>query len=76
MSDNMHVGQFMLSALFRLLKLLLVWQLLREPLITAVCIPLAIVMREALERQGERKPDTNSKMVVCGIMISLVLLAT
>lgn len=51
-SDNMHAIQFSLSAVCRLGKLLLVWEILKEPIITATSIPLCILLREYLEFRG------------------------
>ena len=74
MSDNVHISQFMLSAVCRLIKLLLVWELLSEPLITACAIPFAFGLREALNRRTERKSVIKWQLILCASIVSLALL--
>ncbi len=76
MSDNMHVSQFTLSAVCRLCKLFLVWQLVREPVIIAISIPFAILLRAMLEKIGERSVDISYPIVTTSLLISVILLAT
>lgn len=64
----------MLSAMCKLVKLLLVWELLTEPLITACAIPFAFGLREALNRRAERKTDTQWQLILCASLVSLALL--
>jgi hypothetical protein len=57
----------------RLGKLLIVWQILREPLIICLAIPLAMILREWLEWVGQRKTDITTAMVCIATLQSILL---
>ena len=57
----------------RLGKLLIVWQILREPLIICLAIPLAMILREWLEWVGQRRTDITTAMVCIATLHSILL---